>query len=511
MGGPRCRAFLRFGGLVDEAGDNALTKTADGCRPDQLFGFWAIDETRFTKLLEVVQACDLETVRAETKAASAAAAGQPLYNVRSDGIARIDVNGPMTKYPTSFQSLTGGTATLKVREALRAAARDPEVSGIMLVVDSPGGTVAGTGDLFQEVEAADKRKPVYAYIEDQAASAGYWAAAGARRVYSNANAEVGSIGAFVRLLDTSGVYDKNAVKVHVVSSAPPHKGAMADGSPLSDEQKAEIQRRISDIADVFVNNALVRGRGMSAEKAQSLHTGQSWVAEKAQALGLIDGVLSYDEAVSRLRSEAMSDKDTKAAMELAEQAEKRANEEKAARVAVEAERDSLKARVTELEAKAAPPVDPMQALLASTAITADQRAALEKTMADAKEAERLRVESRAASFVEKAKTLGAGSKLPIKAEALGPILMRAEDNKLTVEDRGELERLLKAATAASVVGAEVGTSAAPTGDAHEKILALANELKAKDSKLTSAQAFTAVCDAHPELALELRAEQRKGA
>jgi hypothetical protein len=78
--------------------------------------------------------------------------------------------------------------------------------------------------------------------------------------------------------------------------------------------------------------------------------------------------------------------------------------------------------------------------------------------AEAAAAEVLRGQTRLAGFVAKAQDIGAGSKLPIKADALGGIFMRAEDGKLTAEDRGELERLLRAGAASSPVQKPIGSS-----------------------------------------------------
>jgi len=118
------------------------------CRPDKLFGLWAIEEVRFRRMVELARSADLAQLRAESRAA-AATASSPRYELLPDGIAVIDIAGPMTKYPTTFQALLGGTSTLRAREALRAASRSDVVSGIMLRIDSPGGTTAGLGELAE--------------------------------------------------------------------------------------------------------------------------------------------------------------------------------------------------------------------------------------------------------------------------------------------------------------------------------------------------------------------------
>jgi signal peptide peptidase SppA len=331
------------------ADDNpAPRKTADGCRPDQLFGLWSIEESRFQRLVAMAKGADLEKLRVESAAAAERTAAQPLYSQTSDGIAVIEISGPMTKYSTSFQALFGGTSTLRTREALRAASRDPEVMGIMVVIDSPGGTVAGMADLAEDIRRADTKKPVYTYAADFAASAALWALSQGRQAFGNANAEIGSIGCFHIVEDTSKQYDQQGVKVHVISSAPPIKGAGVDGTEITPLQLAEWERRVKDQAALFVSE-LAAGRRMGKEKAAALATGQVWVAAKAREFGLIDDVVSLDEAMRRLRSEAMEEKDVKAAMARADEATAALAAEKLTREKTEAALAETTKRLKALE------------------------------------------------------------------------------------------------------------------------------------------------------------------
>jgi signal peptide peptidase SppA len=328
-----------------------------GCaRPDSLFGMWAIETHRFEQMFAMAKVADLAALRKEARKAKkqtekeAAASGieEPLYGLTQDGLAVIEVSGPMTKYETSFSSLFGGTSTLKTRRAVRAAVRNPEVLGIMVRFDSPGGSVAGTSDLADDIAAANKRKPTYAFAEDLMASAALWAGTQGGKLFANKGAEVGSIGAYGRVYDVSGVYAQKSVKVHVISSAPPLKGAGVEGAEITPAQLAEWEREVKDQADIFVS-ALAEGRGMTKEEAQQLHTGQVWTASKAKELGLIDDVVSFDEAMRRLRSEAMEVKDLETAKAEREKAVVDLAAEKTKREASEKKALELEARLAKLE------------------------------------------------------------------------------------------------------------------------------------------------------------------
>lgn len=444
-----------------------------GCaRPDSLFGWWSIEPQRFERMFGMAKEADLEALRKEVRKAkkeaarSTAASSEPeqLYNLTSDGLAIVEIAGPMTKYETSFSSLFGGTSTLRTRRALRAAARNPEVLGIMVRIDSPGGSVAGTSDLADEIRAADARKPTYAFADDLMASAALWAGTQGRKLFANKGAEVGSIGAYGRVYDTSGMYAQRSVKVHVISSAPPIKGAGVEGTEITPAQIAEFQREIKDLADIFVT-ALAEGRGMTKERAQQLHTGQVWTASKAKDLGLIDDVVSFDEAMRRLRSEAMTEKDAQAAMELAKEAEEKASREKTAREASDKENEELKARLQKLEGDA-----------------------------------------RKKRFVAEAETLGLPADM---AEVLDKV-----ESAVGTEVYGKVAEAFKARGAQVAAGAlfkENGTATAPASGATpvEKLQALAEGLVKAGKAKDMSEALVIAARENPEIYSAHVADQRK--
>jgi len=263
----------------------------------------------------MIQASDLAAV----SAASAAIPPQPLYMVSSDGLATIDISGPMAKYGSSMQSLVGGTSMLMTQQALRQASRDGAVNAIMLRIDSPGGTFAGSGDLAAAVRSADARKPTYAYIEDLGASAAYRVASAARKVYANADAQVGSIGTFAVLEDSSGEYEAAGVKVHVVASGP-YKGAGTPGTPITDAQLEETQRRVGALNEQFLGDVSM-GRKMPMDKVRILADGRVHLAAAAKQMGLIDSVASWEQATREIGRALMEEQDLVAAQERAAEAE----------------------------------------------------------------------------------------------------------------------------------------------------------------------------------------------
>lgn len=265
---------------------------------DQWFGCWAMRESDFRGLEAAIRNIDLHAHIANEKRAAEtddSADDKPRPYEMVGDIALINLIGPMTKYGSS---LTGG-GTVATRRAVRTATADDAVGGIFLRVHSPGGSVSGTGDLADDVRAAAAVKPVLAYGEDLIASAAYWAASQATAIHASANSEIGSIGTYAIIKDWSKVYDEAGVKVHVVRAGA-FKGVGIDGTPVTDEHLAELQREINAINDLFVG-AVAAGRRMDRTIADGLADGRVHIASGARTLGLIDEVGTIDAAMSALR------------------------------------------------------------------------------------------------------------------------------------------------------------------------------------------------------------------
>jgi len=220
-------------------------------------------------------------------------------------VAVIGIEGMMQKTPGWF-----GVSTQMIQAQLREAAAAQDVDSILLVIDSPGGYVAGTKELADEVRRIDRDvKPVVAYIEDLGASAAYWVASQARMILANDMAEVGSIGVYAVVVDWSKALADAGIAVKVVSSGG-LKGAFTEGAPITDEMVADLQGRIEQVAGQFVEHVR-QGRKVSAKVAQGWADGRVHLASKAQEIGLIDGVVSSREAAIIATAKAAKQNKTK--------------------------------------------------------------------------------------------------------------------------------------------------------------------------------------------------------
>lgn len=256
-------------------------------------GLWLMRHEEFADLHRLAERTDWSAHMAAAPAKVSSYANMvPAKGGKSTAI--IEARGTLAKSQLSF----GGSSSVQLRRDIRAAANDPNVTGIALVIDSPGGTVAGTPDLAAEVKAARRKKPVYAFIEDLGASAAYWLASQADMIFAgNQTTQIGSIGTVMAVFDESAAAEKEGVKVHVITTGP--LKANVSGAPVSDEYIANAQARVNEIQAQF--DAAVRsGRGMTAAQLAAVRSGAVFLANEAMGLKLIDGIKSFDQTLEAL-------------------------------------------------------------------------------------------------------------------------------------------------------------------------------------------------------------------
>lgn len=206
------------------------------------------------------------------------------------GVATIPITGVLMKsVPKIFRWFgIDATSYRDIQNDLAQAVGDESVKSITLLVDSPGGQVAGVKDAADAIMAAGQAKPVSAQIEDIGASGAYWLASQAKKVTASQNAMIGSIGVYSAYVDSSQAAANEGYKVHVVSSGP-HKGMGIPGAPITEEQLGAMQEVIDGMAANFVSD-VARGRGRGEAGVKEWASGRVWIAADAAKLGLIDSV-----------------------------------------------------------------------------------------------------------------------------------------------------------------------------------------------------------------------------
>lgn len=188
-----------------------------------------------------------------------------------------------------------------IGERIQDALNDRDVAGVMIRLDSPGGDAAGVEEAIRAINATRDAsgKPVAVYIDELAASAGYWIASGLANagVYAPPMAQIGSIGVYAPLVDETKSLEHEGIAIKLVRD-PAGKDAANPVDPVTDLALARTQRVVSEAAVRFYS-AVSTSRGIDVEKIRSLNA-DVFGAQEALSLGLIDGVKSFDQAIDAL-------------------------------------------------------------------------------------------------------------------------------------------------------------------------------------------------------------------
>lgn len=203
-----------------------------------------------------------------------------------NGSAVVPLVGPMMRRLSFFAAWLGMTSTDMVRAAVASALADDDIDQVVMVIDSPGGEVAGLAELADLMYAADK--PIVAVVEGMAASAAYYVASQADRILVGRNDLVGSIGTRIMLYDYSKMYAEAGVEAVPIDTGR-FKSAGAIGTEITEEQRADFQRIVDFYFGDFVN-AVARGRNLSTDDVRQVGDGRMFTPVEALAAGLIDGV-----------------------------------------------------------------------------------------------------------------------------------------------------------------------------------------------------------------------------
>lgn len=218
--------------------------------------------------------------------------------IATDYIAVLDIVGTISEndgYTYDQQYLL---------DSVEQIMEDHHNQGLILHIDSPGGAVYQIDELYLKLMDYKETtgRPVYAAIESYAASGGYYEACAADKIYANRNAITGSIGVIMgEFVDLSGLLDRLGVNVSYITSGA-NKSMGNSYQPLTEEQKAIYQSICNEYYDRFVK-IVAEGRNLDERTVRKLADGRIYSASQALQHGLIDGLESFDDTVSRMTAD----------------------------------------------------------------------------------------------------------------------------------------------------------------------------------------------------------------
>lgn len=214
-----------------------------------------------------------------------------------DGVAVLPVVGPIFRHANLMTDISGATSLSRLATDFAVAVASDQVSAIVLELNTPGGEITGLAEFAAAVRAATAVKPVVAFVDGLAASAGYWIAAAAGEIAVATSALLGSIGVVATYRDARQRDAKAGVTTHeVVSSQSPHKRS----DVATDEGRARAQALVDRLAADFVA-AVADYRGVSGQDVTGkFGAGALLVGADAVAAGMAERVSSLETEISRL-------------------------------------------------------------------------------------------------------------------------------------------------------------------------------------------------------------------
>ena len=202
---------------------------------------------------------------------------------RKEGVGIVELKGLMVSSEQVLKHLT-------------EFRNNPNVKSIVLRIDSPGGAVGAAQEVYREVSRTNEVKPVVASMGSMGASGGYYAALGAENIIANPGTMTGSIGVIVKFPNLEGLFEKIGYKSEVIKSGP-LKDIGASNRQISEEERSLMQDLIDNVYNQFVRDIAV-ARAMPEETIFELADGRIYTGEQALAVGLIDSLGNFTDAIA---------------------------------------------------------------------------------------------------------------------------------------------------------------------------------------------------------------------
>lgn len=183
----------------------------------------------------------------------------------------------------------------KINSALESAFEDSSAAGVILRINSPGGSPVQAGMIYDDIarlRAKYPKKPLYVVVEEICASGGYYVAAAADKIYVDKASIVGSIGVLMDGFGFTGLMDKLGIERRLLTAGR-NKGFLDPFSPQTDQQKTYALDMLEQVHQQFIG-AVKKGRGNRLKDDPDLFSGLFWTGQRSIELGLADGLGTID-------------------------------------------------------------------------------------------------------------------------------------------------------------------------------------------------------------------------
>lgn len=178
----------------------------------------------------------------------------------------------------------------EVIELLQTAEEDKQIEAILLRVNSPGGAVGPTQEIYEEIVRIDKyKKPIYCSFSGVAASGGYYIGAATRKIWANAGTLTGSIGVIMEFMNLSKLYEFAKVSPQTIKAGR-YKDAGNPGRALTDEESNMMSKLLEGVHQQFISDIVKRRGNKIKGDIKEIAQGQIFSGETAKEIGLVDEI-----------------------------------------------------------------------------------------------------------------------------------------------------------------------------------------------------------------------------
>jgi len=244
---------------------------------------WLITEDWMGTIISIAnREGDIEAIAAKHSSALPDTEG---VSIR-DGVAIVNVSGPIFPKATLFTKISGATAISTLATDLTAAVENDEVESIVLNVDSPGGNITGINEMANMIRQYSAIKPIYGYSGGVAASAGYWLLSACSSITIDATARLGSIGVVAAFASE----DKESKDIEIVNTASPKKRV----DHTTEEGKAVVVEGLDALAEVFISSVADFRGTTSAVVKKDFGRGGILIGSDAVNAGMADSIGSFE-------------------------------------------------------------------------------------------------------------------------------------------------------------------------------------------------------------------------
>src|SRR5690554_108152 len=216
------------------------------------------------------------------------------FNVGPNQIGVVEILGPITE-------------SKKTVKDLHRFAKDENIKAIVVRIDSPGGAVAPSQEMFQAVQRAAQEKPLVVSMGSTAASGGYYIAIGAPHIIANPGTVTGSIGVISQVFGVKGLLDTLDVQVHTLKTGP-YKDTGSPFREFNAQDQQYLNALIADIYEQFVSD-IAHARKLELAEVRALADGRVFTGRQAKDHQLIDELGSMRDAIDWVKAQAKIEDD----------------------------------------------------------------------------------------------------------------------------------------------------------------------------------------------------------